>query len=160
MNDKYKALGLNKAECLANKCFVCQHTGLLEQHHVIMRAHGGQNWPTVNLCADCHSFIHLLAQEVESDINHKGYTLNDSFCRILAKYDPKKISLTYVKKLITILLAAKSIIQQDLNKTLMFQDRFPADIANKLRCLVALHGGSQRSIVRIAIDQMYGRYFT
>ena len=49
--------GLTKPVC----CVVCQETGAIHLHHVIPRAYGGLNGPTVPLCNDHHEAIHHCA---------------------------------------------------------------------------------------------------
>ena len=156
----YKALGLNKRECLRPECWICGSTITIELHHVIMRAYGGENWPTVNLCADHHSMVHKLAISVERSIKDGNITVSESLIQISGKYSIEKKWLTRIKKLVTILITAKDLISADQNKTLVFSDRFTSDTANKLRSLVVLLNSSQQKVVRTAIDQMYKRYFT
>jgi hypothetical protein len=38
-------------------CFACGLTRPCEQHHVIPRASGGEDGPTVPLCLSCHAFV-------------------------------------------------------------------------------------------------------
>lgn len=156
----YTLLGLNKKECLLPRCWICESNLSLELHHVIMRAHGGDNWPTVNLCADHHSQIHKIAILIEGRINTNKDSFLSAFTQICSDQNVPKKLLTKIKKLVTILLTAKDLCCDDRNKSIAFSDRFPPDITKKLRSLAVLHNSSQKTIVRAAIAQMYGKYFT
>lgn len=44
------------------QCYICQQqTTTIEEHHIVPRFAGGEDGPTVNLCADCHAGIHRQA---------------------------------------------------------------------------------------------------
>lgn len=47
-------------------CYICQENKLVQEHHIIPRASGGEAGPVVNLCASCHSATHAQALNLES----------------------------------------------------------------------------------------------
>jgi hypothetical protein len=62
-------------------CFVCNAStlGLNNIHHIVPRADGGTDGPTVNLCASCHTLLHNCAklQMRGKDYSHLTGHLND-----------------------------------------------------------------------------------
>ncbi len=44
------------------RCFFCgeENSVVLEEHHIIPRSLGGENGPTVVLCANCHKKLHYI----------------------------------------------------------------------------------------------------
>jgi hypothetical protein len=42
-------------------CYICGDKYGLHTHHIIPRAYGGTNGPTVTLCGGCHTLIHSIA---------------------------------------------------------------------------------------------------
>lgn len=44
-------------------CYVCsEETALDQDHHVVMQSRGGSDGPTVVLCVNCHTAVHLAAR--------------------------------------------------------------------------------------------------
>lgn len=55
-------------------CWLCGQSSSLEDHHVIPQSMGGQNGPTVTLCAVCHSAVHDLAlSNAKSNLDASGF---------------------------------------------------------------------------------------
>lgn len=52
-----------------DKCYVCHSpfNGNIEIHHVVPRAYGGLNGPTVALCDSCHTRVHKLEKLICSN---------------------------------------------------------------------------------------------
>lgn len=48
------------------QCYICQRKDLVDSHHVIMQAAGGEAGPVVDLCKTCHGKIHAQALNFES----------------------------------------------------------------------------------------------
>lgn len=42
-------------------CWICTSPSSLHEHHIVPRAYGGSDGPTVTLCATCHNGIHHVA---------------------------------------------------------------------------------------------------
>ena len=130
-------------------CWVCGLTTSLEEHHMIPRAYGGQDGPTITLCAGCHSSVHKLADYNAQDV---------SYAQKLLKTVNKK-SLTRLVELAIIIAYSKQATKNDENKTIIFMDRFPASVNKQLKALAKILKKDQRTIVRLAIAQLYKHYF-
>ncbi len=46
---------------MMNKCWICETTKGIHEHHIVPRAYGGINGPTVNLCGAHHTLVHNTA---------------------------------------------------------------------------------------------------
>lgn len=137
------------AENSPNICWVCGLTTSLEEHHMIPRAYGGQDGPVITLCAGCHSCVHKLADYNAQDLE---------YAHKLLKTDNKK-SLTRLSELAIIIAYSKQATKNDENKTIVFMDRFPASVNRQLKALAKVLKKDQRTIVRLAIAQLYKVYF-
>jgi 5-methylcytosine-specific restriction protein A len=48
------------------RCELCERKGVpLTRHHLIPKARGGKDGPTVWLCPDCHALLHQMYDECE-----------------------------------------------------------------------------------------------
>jgi hypothetical protein len=45
-------------------CWCCTSKFSLHDHHVVPREHGGNNGPTVTICASCHNIVHRIASRI------------------------------------------------------------------------------------------------
>lgn len=43
------------------KCIICGTIKSIHEHHIVPRAYGGENGPTVNICAIHHNIVHSAA---------------------------------------------------------------------------------------------------
>lgn len=70
-------------------CWSCNSALPLEVHHVIPRAFGGENGPTVTICTSCHTKAHHLGLKLfgsDADIGVKPRLLYLGACIALAAY--------------------------------------------------------------------------
>ena len=121
-------------------CWVCGSTpgeGKLDCHHMVPRALGGEEGPTVWLCQPCHRRVHEAGYG--RGVEPSGCALSDSRCSILGG---------------TIMEAAR-VVKDDPNKSVVFTDRFPAETRKQLRELAKATGKTQKEVVRMALAYMH-----
>lgn len=117
------------------------------KHHVIPRAFGGLNGPTVMVCTGHHSLLHLIG----SRLIH-----NKPFFELLT-HDPKQDQkLLWLASRIQIAEAAS---RGDPNKKSVIPLVLDAPTQAKLVKLAKAHGVSRGKLVHLLIAQEYGKIF-
>lgn len=116
-------------------CYICVSKVSLETHHIIPVSYGGKNGPLVDLCSNCHSFIHRMAVTNKLSNNNKADVL--------------------IKAIIQSANKAKS----SKTKTSAFSTRFSSETNAKIKKLASLFNTNKQNIVVTAINQLYSKYF-
>lgn len=88
-----KAQAKKKAK---NKCFICDSGGIIDVHHVIPQATGGEAGPTVSLCPSCHSGIHRQAMNILSKTAKKISYFNEE--QMVRAKPLVKILVAYIQR--------------------------------------------------------------
>lgn len=124
-------------------CWVCKSVDTLHEHHVIPRAFGGTDGPTVTVCSTCHGALHRAAVS-------KNFSTDPQ----LAVLNCTNLDNTYVPRLTrlaTIVFNSGKLVQSDPNKMLTFQTKFEAEYARMLRTICERENVSQQNAVRLAL---------
>ena len=100
-------------------CIVCGCKESLHEHHVIPRAYGGTNGPTVILCANHHNLVHTLALKPRNTWDIECAHVGNS-----AK----------IKELSQLIVDAKRA-SKDIIKPLQFNFRLNVERGRKLKVL-------------------------
>lgn len=138
-------------------CWICDEQIQLVEHHMIPRAYGGVNGPTVYICSNCHKNVHA----IESEIGSEPFQPDDVLEMIKDKlfYIPET-HLTRAFICIKMIIQARDAVEGDPNKSVVFMDRFPPVVKNQLRALRTVYPKlNQQKIVRLAIELLYSRHF-
>lgn len=120
------------------KCEICGVTRGIHEHHVVPRAYGGINGPTVNLCGMHHTLIHTasLKKTKDRELEYAGHT---------------ETQIEKLRELVYIIRRAR-IMSKHLhrNKPMTLHVELTAEQAHTLRELKGLLGASsiQQTIVR------------
>jgi hypothetical protein len=124
----------------------------LHEHHVVPRAYGGEDGPTVTLCAECHGLIHELADGLWHTFKRKGaWTVRLE--KQLHLFDPQvRQKLTY---LVHVIMRARLVTLNTKNKAITFSAKFKPDVARMLKVLTKRLHLSQQKVVVTAITALY-----
>lgn len=123
-------------------CWVCGSKLNPEYHHIIPRAYGGEKGPQVRLCSIDHAAID---RAVSLGVNKVAQ----------ARPGLGADGLTRLAALAKLVISAAKATKGDPNKSIAFNDRFPAVTAKKLKALVRLTNSSQQAVVRQAINELH-----
>lgn len=124
------------------RCAACDVFTELHEHHLIPRAFGGLHGPTVEICPNCHDLVHKAARDPAALRTIKSIAVRRR-----------------IRDLAAIAARAEAAVKNDPNRSVAFQDRMPADLANKVADLASLHGCTKTEAVRIAIRGEHSRWF-
>ena len=128
---------------MSDTCTTCLGIDLeIQYHHLIPRALGGEKGPTAALCANCHQLVHKVAKD-QSLLN----AVDDQGKRFR------------VAQMAAIILRAEAAVKKDPNKSVSIHDRFPAELASKVKDLAALYGCSRKDAIRFAVRREHERWF-
>lgn len=140
----------------ANVCLVCgklfadaggASSVIRHEHHVVPRAFGGSNGPTVMVCTAHHSLLHLMGSRL---ISGKPYF-------DLVTHDP-----TQDQKLLwlaTRVHRASVAFSKDPNKRVLVPLSLDGAANGKLARLAKFHSVSRANLVKLLIEREYARMF-
>lgn len=134
-------------------CWVCKvkfggKEGLRKnEHHIVPRASGGVEGPTVTLCADHHTLLHHIATRL---ITGKEY-----FDLLTHDVEKDKKLLFLASRVQAAALATKD----DPNKRVLMPLSFDAGMIQKLKSIAAMHRLSRADTVKALIEREYLRLF-
>lgn len=140
-----------------NYCWICEkrftdaeNPGLLnrEEHHVIPRAYGGIDGPTVSLCDTHHTAAHKVASLLEAGKPYHLFT--------------KNLNQTQISKLLylaTVIVNAKNKVANDPNKYSLVIIKLDKDTSDKVNKLQKIYKGSREKLVRLSINSLYNKHF-
>lgn len=140
-------------------CWVCQAVFFPEgndpsvirnDHHVIPRAYGGTDGPTVSLCSADHDMLHLLAQKIISG--------KDSEAHALLKLSPtgQRPRLMYLAMSI---VSAHNLLANDPNKMRSITVRLNGANSDRLQKLAGFYSLSKESLVLRLINEKHSELF-
>lgn len=119
-----------------------------EEHHVVPRAYGGLDGPTVSLCDSHHTAIHKVALLIEAGKPYLEFT--------------KNLDQEQLKKLLylaTVIVNAKLKTLNDPNKYSMVLVKLDRDLSEKVDKLQKIYRVSRDNLVRLSIDSLYKKHF-
>jgi hypothetical protein len=141
-------------------CWVCETRfndlkespgdALREEHHVIPRAYGGTDGPTVSLCETHHGVLHKIAVALKT---------KKPYFNLTANHTPQQVKkLMY---LATRVYEAELLTRNDPNKRIMLMLSMDGDFARKVDDLKRVLPGvkSRESAVRSAVLEAWSRHF-
>lgn len=139
-------------------CWVCEKvfpeyggndSGLVQEfHHIIPRAYGGAEGPTVSLCSGHHTLLHEMAQKM---IQGK------SFHALLSRNESVNNRLLYLASRVQL---ASATMSDDPNKRLTLVASISKEEARKMSDLYSLYGvKSREALVKKLIAEAYNRHF-
>ena len=129
------------------QCWVCGTTEGLCRHHVVPRAYGGENGPTVHLCGAHHTLIHDLAL--------KAPTTREVLLRTSSEGSDAMYSR--LASLVGIIVRAKAATKH-LARPLQIQHKFSTDRGQKLKELKVLIGKTSIGATLDAlVDTLYSQ---
>ncbi len=114
---------------MVTRCYVCGKSKGMHEHHVVPRAYGGLNGPTVDLCASHHTLIHTAALKgsvTKREAEYAGHT------------EAQKAKL---RELVTIIRKAR-VQSKYMRRPMVVQHTFSPERATKFRELKRLLGAS------------------
>lgn len=123
-------------------CAACGRTAELHEHHLVPRSCGGLHGPTTDICPNCHDLVHKAA-------------LDPSVLRTVKDMATRR----NIRDLASIVARAEAAVKNDPNRSVVFQDRMPAELARKVAELASLHGCNKAEAVRLAIREEHSRWF-
>lgn len=128
---------------MTESCAACLDEGVeIQHHHLIPRSLGGERGPTAPLCANCHQLVHKVAKDL----------------RLLDRIDDGGKRYR-VAQMVSIILRAEAAVKKDPNRSVLVQDRLPAELSHKLSDLATLYGTSRKEAMRVALRMEHARWF-
>jgi hypothetical protein len=137
-------------------CWVCgikftefggQPNTYKHSHHMVPRAYGGKDGPTVSLCDSHHTTIHQLALKLEAGKPVNNFLEGDN------KTDRRLLWLA------SIIVNAKALTTNDPNKPMPIMFVANKDIKEKLKTLKTIYRQSYGTIIQHAIANLYNKHF-
>lgn len=150
---------------ILDHCWVCGQKFLpavggtyKEDHHLVPRAYGGGDGPTVSLCERHHKGLHNIALKMIS---------GKSFHELLERDPQRSIKENQTVNLKMIRLAeivanAKRLTDNDPNKQAILTLSLGADLKNKIDKLMTVNPDckSRARLIAFAVESLYKRTFT
>lgn len=124
-------------------CWICLSPSSLHEHHIVPRAYGGSDGPTVTLCATCHNGIHHVA-DGRADMTPDHWVDNDVISR--------------ANKLVECIVNARVLASKSANKrstTILTLTAEETAILDRVK--VMLGQTSRVSALKTLINQYYQR---
>lgn len=140
-------------------CWVCKKTFFPEgsdasvirnEHHVIPRAYGGVDGPTVSLCSADHDMLHLLAQKLIASKDGEAEA-------ILRRVEQQ--SVLRLQYLATRIVMAHTLLNDDPNKLKPLNLKLTGDISAKLDKLAKFYSSSRESVIVRLIAKQHTEVF-
>ena len=131
-----------KESLILDHCWVCGSIESKHDHHVIPRCYGGNNGPTVTVCANHHNLIHALALK----------TPDVAEGLILQEINPER-----VRYLVACIRMAASLAKGSV-KPIQLSIKLSLEASNILRSLGKALGKSQKDIVELALAELSRKY--
>lgn len=140
-------------------CWVCSKTFFPEgedasvirnDHHVIPRAFGGSDGPTVPLCSADHDLLHLIAQKVTSGKMQEAQALLN---RVPIAHRERLLYLT------TRVVIAYNALNDDPNKQKVVTLRLTGQLSERLDRLASFFSCSREKVLIRLIDHQYSSVF-
>lgn len=138
-------------------CWVCgakfvEHGGVehTEHHHIIPRAYGGEDGPTVSLCERHHATLHKIALCLKT---------NKPYFTLTANHAPMQVKkLMY---LATRVHEAEQATRNDPNKRTMLVLSMDGELTRMIEDLKSVLPGvrSREAVVRSAVVSLWNRHF-
>jgi hypothetical protein len=116
------------------------------EHHVVPRACGGTDGPTVSLSSDHHELLHRVADAMLA---------NRPWQHLVAGLRPE--SQNRVLYLSNVVVLATRATEKDANRRFLLTGELPPVIGNKLRQLSAYYGASQLKVIALLIEAEHAR---
>lgn len=137
-------------------CWVCESKfsdsggpveNLRHEHHVIPRAAGGTDGPTVSLCDTHHSLLHKIADRLSA---------GKEYYDLLTRNVEKDKKLLFLASRVHVAMAA---VENDPNKRRLMPLSFEASLVAKLAAVSGMHNLSRANTIKLLIEKEYSRLF-
>lgn len=121
-----------------------------EEHHIIPRAYGGVDGPTVSLCEHHHATLHKMAVAMKA---------NKPYFQLTANHTP--LQLRKLNYLATRVFEAEQLTRNDPNKRNMLMLSLTPDRVKKIEDLkrVLPAARSREAVLFAALDALHSRFF-
>lgn len=123
-------------------CWICKSPNSLHEHHIIPRAYGGSDGPTVTLCATCHNGIHHVA-DGRSEMQPLYWSSKDG-------------TIERAYKLVSAICTARTVASKSDNKKSLTTLELSAEETKKLDKLKVILGTTSRASTLKALINLYG----
>lgn len=120
---------------------------LRHEHHIIPRAAGGIDGPTVSLCDTHHQLLHKVAVRL---IDGKEYF------DLLTRDVERDKKLLFLASRVQVAMDA---VKNDPNKRVLMPLSFEAPLVQKLAAIADMHRLSRANTLKLLIEQEYQRIF-
>ena len=138
-------------------CWVCDETFtefggrpsfFKHDHHLVPRAYGGVDGPTVSLCDSHHTTLHQMALRMYSNKPHFDLLTRNPV------YDRKLLWLA------SLVVNARHLTENDPNKPLVLHVVADKNFKSKLKALKTVFPKSSYTVlIRYAVEQLYRKHF-
>lgn len=139
-------------------CWVCKSKftdsggkAIRHEHHIIPRAYGGADGPTVTLCNTHHDKLHRVAEKLIADKNPYAFFVGET-----------KESIRLILYLANIVRNSATLVKNDPNKhasVMVTLTRNQQNMVDKLKHIYP-SSRSRASILALALQSLYNKHFT